>query len=175
MTRYRINLINKKETPLLEKIVYFCLHYLRYIIVVTQLVVIGVFFYRFQIDQKIIDLKEAVDQKKEIVTIVLPLLNEAERLDKKTKEINEILEKQNGFIGMTEYFLSIFPETSKLINLEINGDSMKVAGLSTEVNHLQAFFQVMKQDKKFNEVKIESIKKTDDGYNFLLSLDKWQK
>ena len=30
------------------------------------LVVIGVFFYRFQIDQSIIDLKEGVDQKKEI-------------------------------------------------------------------------------------------------------------
>jgi len=73
--RYNINLIEKKEVSLLDRLIFFCLNYLRYIIVITQLVVIGVFFYRFQIDQRIIDLKEGVDQKKEIVKIVLPLLN----------------------------------------------------------------------------------------------------
>lgn len=85
--KYRINLLPQKETPLTEKIVYFALNYLRYIIVITQLVVIAVFFYRFQIDQKIIDLKESVDQKKEILQIVLPLLNQASNIDKKTMAV----------------------------------------------------------------------------------------
>ena len=73
--RYKINLLEKKDIGLLDKLTFFSLNYLRYIIVITQLVVIGVFFYRFQIDQKIIDLKEGVEQKKEIVKIVLPLLD----------------------------------------------------------------------------------------------------
>ena len=70
--RYKINLLEKKDIGLLDKLTFFGLNYLRYIIVVTQLIVIGVFFYRFQIDQRIIDLKEAVEQKREIVKIVLP-------------------------------------------------------------------------------------------------------
>ncbi|MDO8741626.1 MAG: hypothetical protein Q7J11_00595, partial [Candidatus Roizmanbacteria bacterium] len=60
--KYKINLLEKKETSLLDKLTFFGLNYLRYIIVITQLVVIGVFFYRFQIDQSIIDLKEGVNQ-----------------------------------------------------------------------------------------------------------------
>jgi len=67
--RHRINLLEKKEQSLLDRLTFFGLNYLRYIIVITQLVVIGVFFYRFQIDQRIIDLKEGVEQKKEIVNI----------------------------------------------------------------------------------------------------------
>ena len=83
--RYKINLLEKKELNLLDKLTFFCLNYLRYIIVITQLVVIGVFFYRFQIDQRIIDLKEGVEQKKEIVQIVLS--------DKNSQHFVNVLDK----------------------------------------------------------------------------------
>lgn len=171
--KYKINLIPKKETPLMEKVVFFALNYLRYIIVITQLVVIGVFFYRFQIDQRIIDLKEAVDQKKEIVQIVLPLLNEASRIDKKTTEIETILKRQSSFQSMMTYFLSIFPATISLTNLEIQEGMMKVTGIAQNPTHLQAFFQLMKEDNKFKDVTFQTIKKGDVGYDFVLTLSKW--
>ena len=174
--KYKINLIPKKEISLMEKLVYFSLHYLRYIIVITQLVVIGVFFFRFQVDQSIIDLKEAVDQKKQIVDIVLPLLNEASRIDRKSIEIKSIMTKQSGFETMMQYFLSIFPETVTLSSLEIKGaNTMKVTGVAADPTHLQAFFQVLKKDDKFSLVAFDTIKKGDVGYEFILSLDKWKK
>lgn len=173
--KYKINLIPKKETPVVEKLVYFALNYLRYIIVITQLVVIGVFFYRFQIDQRIIDLKEAVDQKKEIVQIVLPLLNEAARIDKKTTEIETIMSRQSSFQSMMTYFLSIFPESINLTSLEVKGEEMKVTGIAGNPAHLQAFFILMKEDKKFKDVTFQTIKKGDTGYDFVLTLAKWTK
>ena len=98
--KYKINLLEKKDASLLEKMTSFGLNYLRYIIVITQLVVIGVFFYRFQIDQSIIDLREGVDQKKKIAQIVLPLLNEAVKVEKKTLIIEKNIVKQKNFITM---------------------------------------------------------------------------
>ncbi len=56
--KYKINLLLKKEEGILDKIYIFLVNYLRYIIVITQFVVIGVFFYRLQVDQRVIDLKE---------------------------------------------------------------------------------------------------------------------
>ena len=141
--KYKINLMPKKGTSLMEKVFYFALNYLRYIIVITQLVVIGVFFYRFQIDQKIIDLKEAVNQKKEIVSIVLPLLNEANRIDKKTIEIEKIINKQNSFSSMMSYLLSVFPETATLTSFESNDDSLKIAGIASNPKHLQSFYNLL--------------------------------
>lgn len=165
----------KKETPLVEKVFYFALNYLRYIIVITQLVVIGVFFYRFQIDQKIIDLKEAVNQKKEIVSIVLPLLNEASRIDKKTTEIEKIIGNQNSFSSMIAYLLSIFPETVTLTNLESNNDSLKITGIADNPKHLQSFYNLLRSQKKFNFVEFQTIKKLDTGYGFTIALNKYAK
>lgn len=165
----------KKETPLMDKIFYFALNYLRYIIVITQLVVIAVFFYRFQIDQKIIDLKEAVDQKKEIVNIVLPLLNEADRIDKKTTEIKKILNKQTAFSSMMTYFLSVFPETAKLISLESTDNSLKISGVAGDPKNLQSFFYLLRKEKKFKIIEFQSIQKMDNGYGFTIALNNYAK
>jgi len=169
--KYKINLLEKKDASLLEKMTSFGLNYLRYIIVITQLVVIGVFFYRFQIDQRIIDLKEAVDQKKEIVEIVLPLLQEASRIDKKTKEIEVIIKQQNNFQSMIKYFLSTFPETATLNAMEVIGDSIRIAGTASNPAHLQAFYLVLEKDNKFSKVEFKNIKKIDNGYSFSLNLN----
>ncbi len=171
--RYKINLLEKKEVGLLDKLTFFGLNYLRYIVVVTQLIVIGVFFYRFQIDQKIIDLKEGVDQKKEIVKIVLPLLDEAAVIDKKTTIIKETIDQQKRFSSMFNYFLSLFPETINLSRMEVKNESIKVMGSAQNAQHLQAFYSLLKNDKKFKTVTLQNIKKTDTGYDFVLLLDKF--
>jgi Tfp pilus assembly protein PilN len=171
--KYKINLMDKKEVSLLDKLTFFGLNYLRYIIVITQLIVIGVFFYRFQIDQKIIDLKDGVEQKKEIVKIVLPLINEAVKIDKKTIFIEETLLQQKKFSEMFEYFIASFPETVTLTNLEIKGESIKIVGDAVNAQHLQAFYTLLKKENKFKTVNLQNIKKTETGYNFVLLLEKF--
>lgn len=171
--RHRINLLEKKEQSLLDRLTFFGLNYLRYIIVITQLVVIGVFFYRFQIDQRIIDLKEGVEQKKEIVKIVLPLLNEAAKIDKKTLIINESLQKQKKFSEMFDYFLTTFPETIVLSSMEIKNESITITGDALNAQHLQSFYALLKRDNKFKTVNLKNIKKTETGYNFELFLEKF--
>jgi len=171
--KYKINLLPEKETTLIDKVMYFSLNYLRYIIVITQLVVIGVFFYRFQIDQRIIDLRESVDQKKEIVEIVLPLLQEASKIDQKSKEINIVLKKQQTFDGMIKYLLSVFPETISLTSLDLTEDSLKITGLASNSKHLQAFFNRLKKENRFSSIEFNSIKKTDSGYLFIMVLNKY--
>jgi Tfp pilus assembly protein PilN len=171
--RHKINLLEKKEHSLLDSLTFFGLNYLRYIIVITQLIVIGVFFYRFQIDQRIIDLKEGVEQKKEIVKIVLPLLNEATKIDKKTSIINEAILKQKKFSEMVDYFLTTFPETIILTNMEIKDESIKITGDAANAQHLQAFYALLKKENKFKTVNLENIKKTETGYNFVLFLAKF--
>src|SRR3989339_1196648 len=171
--RYKINLLEKKDIGLLDKLSFFGLNYLRYIIVVTQLIVIGVFFYRFQIDQRIIDLKEAVEQKREIVKIVLPLLNEAAKIDQKTIIIDEAFVKQKKFSDMVSYFISTFPETITLSNMEIKDESIKITGDAVNPQHLQAFYALLKKDNKFKNVNLQNIKKTETGYNFVLFLEKF--
>jgi len=172
--KYSINLLSEKQSPFLDRVMYFFLNYLRYIIIITQLVVIGVFFYRFQIDQKIVDLKESVDQKKEIVQVVLPLLKEADIIDRRTTETQKIFKKQQQFTMMLQYFLSQFPASISLINLEINPGTLKATGNSFDARQLQAFYATLKKDSKFTVIELQTLRKTDSGYSFVLNLSKFK-
>ncbi len=172
--KYSINLLPKKEAPLAEQVMYFSLNYLRYIIVITQLVVIGVFFYRFQIDQQIIDLKESVDQKKEIVQVVNPLLTEAEIITKRTATSEDVIQTQTHFTRMVNYFLAQFPESATLSDLKLDTNSLTIAGTTTDLPQLQSFYSLLKTEKKFKVVDLSSIKKTDYGYDFNLKLANYE-
>lgn len=172
--KYSINLLSEKEKPLLDRVMYFFLNYLRYIIIITQLVVIGVFFYRFQIDQRIVDLKESVDQKKEIVQVVLPLLQQAEIIDQRSSEAKKIFQKQQKLNSMIQYFLSQFPSNIQLINLEINPNSLKATGNSFDARQLQAFYTILKKDNKFTDIQLLNLRKTEIGYSFVLSLNNFK-
>ncbi|MCS6956495.1 MAG: PilN domain-containing protein [Patescibacteria group bacterium] len=171
--KYKINLLPEKEKSFIDKIVYFVFNYLRYIIVMTQLVVIGVFFYRFQIDQQVIDLRESVDQKKEIIKVVLPLLNETARVDKKTKEIFKIIRKQENFKSAINYVFSIIPESVVLTNLEVKGESFNINGQTKNPKEFQYFLNFLKKEKKFDLIQLKSIKRIEDGYIFTIYLEKY--
>jgi len=163
---FRINLLTKKELPAAYKLVYFSLNYLRYIIVITQLVIVFVFFYRFQLDQKVIDLKEAVTQKKEIIQAVLPLLSEVEIIEKKQEAAKAVFEKQEKILSMFKYFVSIFPQGLTLKEMRLSVDSIEVLGVAFLPENLQAFVNLVKKEKKFKKVNIKSIKKSEVGYEF---------
>ncbi len=168
--KYKINLLSEKEPSFAERVMYFFLNYLRYIIVITQLVVIGVFFYRFKVDQSIIDLKESVDQKREIIQVVSPLLNQAEAIDERTREIKQIIGSQKSLDLMINYLLSIFPQDINLTTLEVGNKSLKMVGKAPDSKVIQAFYQVLKRDKKFTKIDLQNIKRTEEGYSLVLNL-----
>ncbi len=166
MRRYQINLLQKKEASFISRIVYFSLHYLRYVVVLTQIVVIFVFFYRFKVDQEILDLKDSIDQKEEIIKVTLPLIEEAQAIDNKTNQIKQILKKQNQFITNLDYIFSIFPAKAVLANFEISSSVIKLTGSTNDLETVKLFFEKLKRDRKFKRVIIDQISKSGFGFEF---------
>lgn len=171
MKKYQINLIQEKSQDFVDKVVYFFLHYLRYIIVITQIVVIGVFFFRFQVDQEIIDLKESIEQKQEILRITQPLVVEATALNNRIEQIEEILKKQERFSFLKRYIFSVIPNSIVLGKLEINEKEIILSGLSANIASIQALSARLKIDRRFRKVEIERMAKTDEGFEFVMTLD----
>jgi len=166
MKNYQIDLLPKKKPSLIDEIVYFSLHYLRYVVVITQIVVIVVFFYRFKVDQEIIDLKESTNQKEEIIRVTLPLVTEAQVINNATDQIKQILKKQTQFVTNFDYLLSIFPTQLILTNLEISESKIKLIGMTSDLPMVKLFFEKLKRDKKFKQVVIDQINKSGMGFEF---------
>ncbi len=171
---YKINLLSKQEMSLLDRTLYFFLNYLRYILVFTQIVVIGVLFYRFRIDQNIIDLKDALDQKKEIMQAVKPLLDEAEKVNNQSIAIRKVTAEQDIQLSALNYILSVFPETVTLTRLNVDNATFSLKGTSSDPRQLQLFYARLQTDKRFKTISLSNIKRAQDGYLFDLVLDTYQ-
>lgn len=167
---YKINLLSKKDVGLIDKTLYFFLNYLRYILVFTQIIVIGVLFFRFRIDQNIIDLKDALSQKKEIVEAVTPLLEEASRVNDQSVAIKKVTVQQDLQLAALNYILSIFPEAIVLTTLNINDTTYTLKGTSSDPRQLQLFYARLQADKRFKLVSLSNIRRVNEGYVFDLVL-----
>lgn len=157
--RYKINLLLEKKQSMSDKILYFLLHYLRYILVLTQIVVIGVFFYRFKIDQELIDLKDELKQKVEIVSVSEPMMKEAKSADKKMQEIKEITTSQERFLSMLDYVAGSFPSSIYANSMNILKDSVVVEARTNNASNIQTYYHRLQKEKKFKQIALSDINK----------------
>lgn len=169
--KYRINLFPQKEKSLLDKIIYFSFNYLRYILVITQIVVIGVFFYRFKVDQEIVDLKDAFSQKQEIMAVSEPLIKEAAAVERKTSFVSTIVSGQQQLKESLVYLFSIFPKKLSLNRLSVseNGDYL-LSGTTNDPNAVKLFFKRLNDDKLFTNVLLNHLTKEQFNFSFSFTL-----
>jgi len=148
-------------------------HYLRYILVFTQLIVISVFFYRFKVDQDIIDLKDSVKQKREIVLATSPLMKEVSQVNNKVDTVKKILTIQDGFVKLKEYIFSKVPSVIVLKSIRLKESSLEFSGLSADPQAVRDLYDSLTEDKKFEKINLEGVKKTEEGYAFSMTLEKF--
>lgn len=168
--KYTTNLFPRKDETPLEKITYFALHYLRYILVITQFVTICVFFYRFKVDQEIVNLKDTLTQKKAIVDTTHNLLDLVKELDLKIKNINTLYAKQDAITDISGYFFQKIPPQISVTSLTIGEKDIIVSGKTSDIASIQNLYESIKSDKAFKEVNLGSIDKIDAEYNFTMDL-----
>lgn len=168
--KYQINLLTPKKKSFADQIIYFSFQYLRYILVITQLVVIGVFFFRIKIDQEIVDLKDTLKQKEEIVLISAPLLKEAKALDQKTTDIAQVLGLQSMSNQMLTYFLSNFPAALTLTSFKMSQTGIIMEGLTDDPGVVKMYYNRLKKDSRFKQVDLVSLTKKDTAYEFSFKL-----
>lgn len=172
MKDLRINLLDKSEKKITDKLLYFGLHYFRYIIVITQIAVISVFFFRFYIDQQIIDYKEAFSQKQQILSITFPLVVEARELQNKTKNAREIISRQEKELGLIDYIFDNIPSDVTLSSLDW-GEKIEMKGLAATSVSVAAMQKRFAESGKFKQVQVEDVTRTLDGqFDFALVIDK---
>ncbi|HLC94430.1 MAG TPA: PilN domain-containing protein [Patescibacteria group bacterium] len=170
--RIQINLLQKKrEMPELKgKLIYFILHYLRYVIVLTQIIVIGVFFYRFIIDQEVVELKESIGQKQEIVKATLPLIVQAQAIQNKSEEIKKTITKQDKFADDLTYVFSLVPQDIILDSFTVTPSGISFDGVSADYRIVKLFYERLKKEQRFKDVVLSDVSKTTTFFEFSMSI-----
>lgn len=171
--KYHINLVSRKEMSVVDKTLYFFLNYVRYILVITQLIVIGVLFFRFKIDQSIIDLKDSIAQKKEIIKVFQPSFEEAARVDTQLRAIQTIVTDQSRQNESLDYLLSRFPRDVYLSRMDLDDATYTLTGITLNSQVLRNYYSLLLQDNRFKTVELSNIKRNEGGYTFTLRASKY--
>lgn len=171
LKKIRINLLDKdKEKPFVNKFIYFLLHYLRYIVVITQIVVISVFFLRIIIDQEIIDLEEKIKEKQEIITISRSLLEEGERYDFAIDQVKTILSNQDKKNDNLNIIFSSIPKGVFLNNLTMTRNFISIDGFANDPFLVRVIHKRLVDFNGFKEVIVERIVKLNFNYQFTINV-----
>lgn len=148
---------------LTDRVFYFVFHYFRYILVLTQICVVGVFFYRFTVDQGIIDTKEAINQKVAMLKVVGGIVNEATMLEGRIELVSEKLNRQKYSASLLQSTLANTSESS-LKSIDLDSNLMKLSLLLPSVDLIQIWEDELKKSNPFiKSIKTDSVQRLANG------------
>ena len=129
----------------------------RYIVIFTEGIVLFVFLSRFWLDSQIIDLKQVITGKAQIVQSAQNFEKEFLQVQAKMKMLQGL---QKEVFSTSPYFAIVeetIPQQAILTNLTINPDGVTVQGKTSSYDVVTAFEQGLKNRDEFVEVKLSSL------------------
>lgn len=160
-----INLIIKDQTgnSISEQFLSWILTYGRYIIIITQIIVLSVFFFRFKIDRDHTDLKELVTQKQAIVESLSDFETEIRRVQGRLAHIRAISKNQDALLKVTLFLQQRTPVDTTFSSLTLTADKISFQATSGNLRSFSYMLKQIQQDKKFSEVILQDMNRKADG------------
>lgn len=152
-----INLLKKKDRDFFEEFIKWALTIGRLIIILTELIALSAFLYRFTLDRKLIDLHEKIKQKQ----VVLDLFKENEE---KYREIQKKLAEANRLSWNSEKTNKIYKDISSfasevsLLSFSITEKDVKIEITTSTLSNLVSFIKELKEYEEIKSVSLDSIK-----------------
>ncbi len=171
MNTYEINLLQKEKNKVAGKLLHFVLYYFRYIIVVTQIIVIAVFFFRFREDQKVIDLKESFRQRQQILAVTAPIIDESREIALKTDKVKVQIDQQDAFLDEINFVLDSIPQDVILDRLGFTSKLITLSGESTNVFSVRSLHRKLSLKEGFETAEIRTLDRISAGsFEFVIEI-----
>lgn len=160
-----INLLvkDKAGNSFSEQFLAWILSYGRYIIIITQIIVLSVFFLRFKIDRDHTDLKELVTQKQAIIESLSDLEGEIRSIQGRLTYISTISPDQDSLIKVIRFIQQKTPVDIIFTNLSISTEKISFQANSENLLSFSFMLNQFQRDKKFSEVSLLDFKRMEKG------------
>ena len=119
-----INLVKNKQIPLFDKFMNWALTVGRLIVILTEIVALLAFVYRFSLDEKLIDLHSAIKQKQNLVLLLKQDENKYRNLQDRIVLASSLLEKNAKTNKIVLDIVGLTPQGVRIENLTFNKDKL---------------------------------------------------
>ena len=158
-----INLIKNKQIPLFDKFMNWALTVGRLIVILTEIVALFAFVYRFSLDEKLIDLHSAIKQKQILISLLKQDENKYRNLQDRIVLASSLLEKNAKTNKIVLDIVGLTPQGVRIENLTFNKDKLTINANINSVSSLTDFINVLKDYPDIKAVSIDTIENKPTG------------
>lgn len=159
-----INLAKNRGESLSERVITFALTIGRVLIILTEIIALGAFLYRFGLDRQLVDLHDRIKQEQAIVNLLKD--NEAtyrNLQDRLTLESN-IAAVTSKSITLYQDILQIIPSDMTLLSISFSDTSVHIEGTIPTLVSLSSLVKHLKADPRIESISLDKIEnKTAEG------------
>lgn len=152
-----INLAKDRQLPLSDKLMNWSLTIGRLIVILTEIIAISAFVYRFSLDEKLVNLHDMIKQKQNIVSI---LRND----EKKYRNLQDRLNLASSFSAKAAKtnqtiadIINLIPTQARISDIILNKDRVNISVDVTSVSLLENFINPLKGYSGIKSISVDNI------------------
>lgn len=158
-----INLIKNKQIPLFDKFMNWALTVGRLIVILTEIVAIAAFIYRFSLDEKLIDLHSSIKQKQNLISLLRQDEDKYRNLQDRIALASDLMEKNAKNNKIVFDIVGLVPQGATIDNLTFNKDKLSLSADVNSVSSLTNFINALKDYPDIKAVSIDNIENKQTG------------
>lgn len=166
-----INLIGKSGGGVIDTFITWALNICRLIVILTEVIALSAFLYRFSLDSQLIDLHAKINQEQNTVTYYKSIEDTYRNVQKRIA-LAKNLSQQSDIKNRTMHDILNAITTSKLIanTFSLSDTVVKIDANVQSAVALNAFITSLKNNKHVTGVNIDSIQNKAESATILVSI-----
>lgn len=164
MQSLSINLVKGKKPHFLDQFIAWSLTIGRGVIIITELVALGAFIYRFGLDRQLVDLHDKINQEKTIVNFLKKNEDTYRNLQNRLSLANTTIQKENHAIKLYDDISSLFTSDILVKTFVITQDTIRIEATIQSITPLSKLIDNLKAYPGISGVSLDKIEtKTSSG------------
>lgn len=152
-----INFVKNRQIPFFDKFMNWALTVGRLIVILTEIVAVLAFVYRFSLDEKLIDLHDAIKQKQALASLLKQDEEKYRNLQDRIALASTFSEKGTKTNKAVFDIVDLIPSGIKLNNLTLNQDRINISVNASSISSLTDFVNPLKSYPEIKSISIDNI------------------
>ena len=152
-----INLLKSSKNEIFEKFIDWALTVGRLLVIITEIVALSAFIYRFSLDRQLIDLHGKIKQEEAIVSFFKKKEETYRNLQDRIKIASTYSIKSEEKVKMSQDVISLAPQGMTFNEITISDNLINVAANFQAASSLKAFVESLRNYKPVKSVSITQI------------------
>lgn len=152
-----INLVQNKQIPLIDRFLNWALTIGRLIIIITEVVAVIAFVYRFSLDDKLVNLHSMIKQKQNIISVLKNDENKYRNLQSRIAIASTFSTKGLKNNQIIEDISNLVINQAGINDLNFNKDRVELSINTTSISSLSNFINSLKGYHGISSISIDNI------------------